>query len=309
MIEHLNERRTRLIGHSGISVSFEFFPPATEKMEHNLWEAISRLAPLEPRFVSVTYGAGGTTRERTHNTVARLLKESTLTPAAHLTCIGATKEDVNAVIRSYHDLGVHHIVALRGDPPEGLEARYQPHPDGYENAADLVAGIRSIGNFDISVSAYPEKHPETANWQAEIDNLARKVDNGATQAITQFFFNNDCYEDYLERVRARGLNIPIIPGIIPVYNFKQIANFAKKCGTKIPNWLAQRFDGLDDDPQTRMLIASAIAAEQVMDLVDRGITDFHFYTMNRADLVFAICHLLGVRSNEPTLAETTEAAA
>jgi methylenetetrahydrofolate reductase (NADPH) len=278
-----------------IRVSFEFFPPRSEDMEKSLWEAISRLAPLAPNFVSVTYGAGGSTRERTHATVKRILDETALVPAAHLTCVDATREEIDAVIRNYRAIGVRHIVALRGDPSGGTGTHYQPHPGGYQNAADLVGGVKRIGDFEVSVSAYPEKHPDSPTEEADIDMLKAKVDAGATRAMTQFFFENELYFRYLDRVRARGINIPIVPGILPVQNFKQTRNFAERCGTSIPRWLAERFDGLDDDIATRRLIAAAVAAEQVFDLVDRGVTDFHFYTMNRADLVYAICHLLGLR--------------
>jgi methylenetetrahydrofolate reductase (NADPH) len=278
-----------------IRVSFEFFPPKTAEMEQPLWEAISRLAPLHPNFVSVTYGAGGSTRERTHATVKRILAETMLTPAAHLTCVGATRGDIDAVIRAYAEAGVRHIVALRGDPPDGAGQRYAPHPDGYSNAADLVAGIKRVADIEVSVSAYPEKHPDSASVAADIDMLKAKVDAGATRAITQFFFENDLYFRYLDRVRASGINIPIVPGILPVQNFKTTRTFAARCGASIPPWLADRFDGLDDDAATRKLIAAAVAAEQVLDLVENDVTDFHFYTMNRADLVYAVCHLLGVR--------------
>jgi methylenetetrahydrofolate reductase (NADPH) len=278
-----------------LRVSFEFFPPHTADMEATLWDAIERLAPLSPHFVSVTYGAGGSTRERTHATVKRILSETTLTPAAHLTCIGATRADVDAVIRSYIAAGVRHIVALRGDPPGGTGTPYAPYPGGYENAAALVAGIKRIADIAVSVSAYPEKHPDSPSVEADIDMLKAKVDAGASRAMTQFFFDNDLYFRYLDRVRARGIEIPIVPGILPVQNFKQTKNFAARCGASVPAWLAERFDGLDDDAATRKLIAAAVAAEQVLDLVDRGVTDFHFYTMNRADLVYAICHLLGLR--------------
>jgi methylenetetrahydrofolate reductase (NADPH) len=295
----LDARASRHVGNAGrIRVSFEFFPPKTEEMERTLWDAISRLAPLTPKFVSVTYGAGGSTRERTHATVKRVLKETTLTPAAHLTCVAAACGEVDEVIRGYWDAGVRHIVALRGDPTEGIGVRYAPHPGGYENSAALVAGIRRVGDFEVSVSAYPEKHPDSPTLDADIDMLARKVDAGANRAITQFFFENDCYFRYLDLVRARGIDIPIVPGILPVQNFKQTKNFAERTGTNVPQWLAERFDGLEDDAATRKLIAAAVAAEQVFDLVDRGVTDFHFYTMNRADLVYAICHLLGLRPEE-----------
>jgi methylenetetrahydrofolate reductase (NADPH) len=278
-----------------IRVSFEFFPPKTEEMEKNLWEAVSRLAPLSPSFVSVTYGAGGSTRERTHSTVRRIVKETALTPAAHLTCVAATRPEVDAVIESYRDAGVRHIVALRGDPTDGVAAKYAPHPGGYKNAADLVAGIKRIADIEVSVSAYPEKHPDSATVADDIDMLKAKVDAGATRAMTQFFFENDRYFDYLDKVRARGIYIPIVPGILPVQNFKQTRNFAERTGASVPRWLADRFEGLDDDVATRKLIAAAVAAEQVMGLLEQGVTDFHFYTMNRADLVYAICHLLGLR--------------
>lgn len=278
-----------------IRVSFEFFPPKNAEMEAALWDAIRKLAPLSPHFVSVTYGAGGSTRERTHATVRRILDESPLTPAAHLTCVDATREEVDEVIRDYAAAGVRHIVALRGDPTAGVGAAYAPHPGGYANAADLVSGIRRIADFEVSVSAYPEKHPDSRSVDADIDMLQAKVDAGANRAITQFFFDNDLYFRYLDRVLARGIDVPVVPGILPVQNFKQARNFAERCGTSVPQWLAERFEGLDEDVATRKLVAAAVAAEQVFDLVDRGITDFHFYTMNRADLVYAICHLLGLR--------------
>jgi methylenetetrahydrofolate reductase (NADPH) len=282
----------------GVNVSFEFFPPKTDDMETTLWDAIRRLAPLAPAFVSVTYGAGGSTRERTHATVRRIINETALAPAAHLTCVAASRAEVDGVIRSYAAAGVRHIVALRGDPTGGVAGRYAPHPDGYVNAADLVGGIRRIADIEVSVAAYPEKHPDSPSADADIDNLKAKIDAGATRAITQFFFDNDQYFRFLDRVRARGITIPVVPGILPVQNFKQTRVFAERCGAGVPTSLAERFAGLDDDAPTRRLIAAAVAAEQVMDLVDRGVTDFHFYTMNRADLVFAICHLLGVRAYE-----------
>ncbi|MBO0755216.1 MAG: methylenetetrahydrofolate reductase [NAD(P)H] [Bradyrhizobiaceae bacterium] len=281
-----------------VRVSFEFFPPKSEEMERTLWEAIMRLAPLSPNFVSVTYGAGGSTRERTHATVKRILTETELVPAAHLTCVAATRADVDAVVRNYIAAGVRHIVALRGDPTGGVGERYAPHPGGYRNAADLALGIKRIADVEISVSAYPEKHPDSPTVEADIDMLKAKVDAGAARAITQFFFDNELYFRYLDRVRARGIGIPIVPGILPVQNFKQTKAFAERCGASVPAWLADRFAGLADDPATRKLIAAAVAAEQVLDLVDQGVTDFHFYTMNRADLVYAICHLLGLRPQE-----------
>jgi len=289
-------RRSRFVGGGrDIRVSFEFFPPKTPEMEKTLWESIERLAPLAPSFVSVTYGAGGSTRERTHATVKRILAATALVPAAHLTCVAATRAEIDGVIAGYMAAGVRHIVALRGDPVGGVGERYAPHPGGYENAADLVAGIKRQCAAEISVSAYPEKHPDSTTVEADIDMLAAKVDAGATRAMTQFFFDNDLYFRYLDRVRARGIAIPIVPGILPVQNFKQTCAFAQRCGASVPAWLAERFAGLEDDAATRKLIAAAVAAEQVLDLVDQGVTDFHFYTMNRADLVYAVCHLLGFR--------------
>lgn len=278
-----------------IKVSFEFFPPKTPEMEKTLWASIARLAPLHPRFVSVTYGAGGSTRERTHGTIARMVRETSLTPAAHLTCVGATKEETDEVVRDYWDIGVRHIVALRGDPVTGAGTKYEPHPGGYEGSAELIEGIKKIGNFEVSVSAYPEKHPDSASMEAELDLLQRKVDAGANRAITQFFFGNDLYFRFLDRVRARGIDIPIVPGIIPVLNFAQVKKFAEVCGAHVPNALAERFAGLENDAETRKLVAATVAAEQVNDLRQRGVNEFHFYTLNRSELVFAICHLLGIR--------------
>ena len=280
------------------NISFEFFPPKTEEMEQNLWDTIKRLAPLEPSFVSVTYGAGGSTRERTHATIARILKETRLIPAAHLTCVDAAKSEIDEVVDRYHDVGVRHIVALRGDPAAGIGEAYAPHPQGYKTSADLVASIkRRYPDVEVSVSAYPEKHPQSASFEADLDMLKAKVDAGASRAITQFFFDNDLYNAYVERVRARGINVPIVPGILPVQNFKQAKNFAGRAGASIPSWLAEKFDGLDDDADTRKLIAATVAAGQVQKLAKHGVDNFHFYTMNRADLVFAISHLLGFRSS------------
>ena len=278
-----------------LRVSFEFFPPKTDEMERTLWESIARLAPLCPSFVSVTYGAGGSTRERTHSTVKRLLSDTARVPAAHLTCVDATREEVDEVVRAYGAAGVQHIVALRGDPPAGIGATYEPYPGCYAYASDLVAGLRRIGDFEISVAAFPERHPESATFEQDLDALQRKIDAGATRAITQFFFTNDLYFRFLDRVRARGIEIPIVPGILPVQNFKQARSFAERAGASVPQWLADRFEGLDDDVATRKLVAAAVAAEQVLDLAAQGVNDFHFYTMNRAELVFAICHLLGMR--------------
>ena len=281
-----------------IKVSFEFFPPKSAKMEASLWEAITRLAPLGPSFVSVTYGAGGSTRERTHATVARLLRETRLRPAAHLTCVGATRDEVDDVIRNYWADGVRHIVALRGDAAGGAGEPYAPHPAGYQNSADLVGGIKALGDFEISVAAYPEKHPDSPDMAADIAMLKAKIDAGATRAITQFFFDNDRYFRYLDAVRAAGINVPIVPGIIPVHNFAQVARFAGQCGAAIPARMQARFEGLDDDVETTHLMAATVAAEQVLGLVEQGVRDFHFYTLNRASLVYAICHLLGIRPEE-----------
>ena len=289
-----------------IRVSFEFFPPKTEEMEKTLWSSIERLAPLGPHFVSVTAGAGGSTRERTHRTVQRILAETALKPAAHLTCVAATREEVDEVVRGYHETGVRHIVALRGDPVAGIGTAYEAHPGGYAQTSDLVAGIKRTGDFEVSVSAYPEKHPEAPSLEADLDALQKKVDAGADRAITQFFFDNDIYLRYLDKVHARGIDIPIVPGILPVQNFKLAKSFAERAGASVPEWLGARFEGLEEDVETRKLIAAAVAAEQVFDLVDRGVRDFHFYTMNRADLVYAVCHLLGLR---PQLGEGAERAA
>jgi methylenetetrahydrofolate reductase (NADPH) len=291
-------RRSRLIGADEINVSFEFFPPKNEKMEASLWAAIERLQPLRPEFVSVTYGAGGSTRERTHTTVSRIVSETGLAPAGHLTCVAASKDEVNSVIRNYWDAGVRHIVALRGDPPEGVGAEFVPHPDGYESSIALVEGIKAIEAFEVSVGGYPETHPDSPSLEAELDHLKAKVDAGANRIITQFFFDNDHFLRFVERVRAHGIWCPIVPGIVPIHNFKQVASFASRCGATIPSWLAYRFEGLDNDPATTHLVAAAMAAEQVMGLVDEGERTFHFYTLNRADLVYAICHLLGLRPRE-----------
>jgi len=282
-----------------VRVSFEFFPPKTEEMEKTLWEAIARLEPLGPDFVSVTYGAGGTTRERTHATVARIARQTALRPAAHLTCVGAARGEIDEVVRGYLAAGVGHIVALRGDPPAGADAPYQASADGYQSTADLVAGVKAIGAIEVSVAAYPEKHPQSPNLLHDVELLKRKVDAGADRAITQFFFDNSVYLRFLDVAAAAGIAIPIVPGIVPVQNFKQTAGFAKRAGASVPTWLADRFDGLDNDPVTRRLGAAAVCAEQVVDLIDRGVDELHFYTMNRADLVFAICHLIGLRAQPP----------
>jgi methylenetetrahydrofolate reductase (NADPH) len=278
------------------AISFEFFPPKTAEMERGLWDTINRLAPLSPNFVSVTYGAGGSTRERTHSTIARILAETNLVPAAHLTCVNAPRGEIDDVVAQYHDVGVRHIVALRGDPTTGIGTNYVAHPDGYQTSAELVASIKKrYPDIEVSVSAYPEKHPESPDFDADIDTLKAKVDAGATRAITQVFFDNDLYFRYLDRVRARGIDIPVVPGIMPMHNFKQARNFVTRAGTTVPQWLAEKFDGLDDDADTRKLVAATVAAGQVQKLAKHGVDTFHFYTMNRADLVFAISHLLGIR--------------
>ncbi len=306
-MEPTGERSSRQLSGSDIIVSFEFFPPKNEKMEETLWASIRRLEPMRPDFVSVTYGAGGSTRERTHATVSRIVRETLVAPAAHLTCVNASRREVDEVARAYWQAGVRHVVALRGDPPAGPGTRFEPHPEGYRNAADLVAGLRRLAKFEVSVAAYPEKHPESPSVEADIDNLKAKVDAGATRAISQFFFDNASFLRYVDRVRARGVDVPIVPGIVPIHNFKQVAGFATRTGASVPAWLVRRFEGLDDDAPTSHLVAAAVAAEQVMDLVDHGVRQFHFYTLNRADLVYAICHLLGLRPR-PALAQDGAAA-
>ena len=278
-----------------VSVSFEFFPPKSDAAAETLWNAIKRLEPLNPAYVSVTYGAGGTTRERTHNTVTRIANETAMPPAAHLTCVGATREEVDAVAQSYWDTGVRHIVALRGDPPADA-SQYVPHPGGYDYASDLVTGLKNIGDFEISVAAYPESHPEAQSAEADLDNLKEKIDAGANRAITQFFFDPEVFLRFLDRARAAGITIPIVPGILPVTNFTQTAKFAKMCGTNVPYWMHTLFEGLDEDPETRKLVAASVAAEQCRVLHANGINAFHFYTMNKADLCYAICHVMGVRA-------------
>ncbi|MEO1015215.1 MAG: methylenetetrahydrofolate reductase [NAD(P)H] [Pseudomonadota bacterium] len=280
---------------SDLRVSFEFFPPKTEAMQKRLWAAVEKLAPLGPQFVSVTYGAGGSTRSRTHETVSRVVNETTLPVAAHLTCVAATKEEVDDVLREYWAAGVRHIVALRGDPPGGPGDPYAPHPGGYANAAELAEGARKIADFEISVGCYPEKHPDSPSNAADIDMLKRKVDAGATRGLTQFFFDNDVYLRYLDRVRDAGIDIPIAPGVMPVTNFASVRKMADVCGATLPGRLVKLFQNLDGDPETRRLIAATVAAEQCLDLAERGVKDFHFYTLNRDDLVFALCHMLGLR--------------
>jgi methylenetetrahydrofolate reductase (NADPH) len=278
-----------------VTVSFEFFPPNDPAMEQTLWASIQRLAPLAPHFVSVTYGADGSTRERTHNVVMRILRETPLTPAPHLTCVGAPRGEILDIARTYWDAGVRHIVALRGDAPVGL-ARYTPHPDGFAYAADLVQGLKSVGDFDISVAAYPEVHPEAPDARFDLDNLRAKLDAGASRAITQFFFDTDKYLRFRDQCAAAGITAQIVPGILPITRFPQMLRFAQRCGASVPESLAHRFDGLDDDPETRRMIAASFAIEQVRRLEQHGVQEFHFYTLNRAELTYAICHALGVRA-------------
>lgn len=296
--ERLSALALRFSGMDGIGVSFEFFPPRTEAMEKTLWRSLLRLAPLHPRFVSVTYGAGGGTRDRTHATVRRILEETSLTPAAHLTCVGASREEVDETARSYHAAGVRRIVALRGDPPEP-DTGYAPHPGGYAHAVDLVAGLRRIADFDISVAAYPETHPEAPSPRFDLDNLKRKLDAGASRAITQFFFDTERFLGFRDRVRRAGIEAPLIPGILPVTNYGQVARFARTCGAAVPAWLSRLFETLEDDPEARKLVAAMVAGEQCRILAAEGVSDFHFYTLNRADLTFAICHMLGLRAAPP----------
>ena len=278
-----------------IKVSFEFFPPKTEKMEETLWESVKTLEPLAPRFVSVTYGAGGSTRERTHATVARIVRETSIPAAAHLTCVNATRDEVDAIARSYWDVGVRHIVAIRGDPPE-QGAKFAPHPGGYANAAELVAGLKRVAPFEISVAAFPECHPDSPNVAADLDNLKRKVDAGANRATTQFFFDPECFFRFQDQVAAAGIGIEILPGIMPVTNFAAINRMAAMNGTSVPAWVGRLFEGLDNLPAARQLIAATVAAELCGQLYAGGVRHFHFYTLNRAELSYAICHLLGVRA-------------
>jgi len=280
-----------------VRVSFEFFPAKSDEAEANLWKAVRRLEPLGPAFVSVTYGAGGSTRERTHRTVQRMLAETTLKPAAHLTCVEASREEVDQVLADYKAIGVDHIVALRGDPPgtSGIGGVYQPRADGYANATELARAIQRVGGFQTSVGVYPEKHPESPSIDHDIDVLKAKVDAGATRALSQFFFDIDAFLRFRDRVRAAGVSIPLIPGIMPVSNFAGLQRMSASCGASVPAWLASHFEGLDDDPETRKLVAASVAAETCARLQEEGFSDFHFYTLNRADLVYAICRILGVR--------------
>jgi methylenetetrahydrofolate reductase (NADPH) len=283
--------------HSPPLLSFEFFPPKTETLEEQLWTCIRRLEPLSPRFVSVTYGAGGSTRQRTHATVARIVQETRLVPAAHLTCVGATREEVAEVARQYWQAGVRHIVALRGDPPPGTS--YQSHPGGYRFAADLVAGLKRVAPFEISVAAYPEVHPQAHSQIADLDNLKRKLDAGATRAITNFFFDTSVFLRFLDLCLAAGIGAPIVPGVMPVTNLAGLRRMAALSGVSIPDWLGLMFDGLDDDPDTRRMVSAVIAAEQVRLLQANGVDEFHFYTLNRPELTYAIAHILGVRPKQP----------
>ncbi|MFC0205299.1 methylenetetrahydrofolate reductase [NAD(P)H] [Novosphingobium soli] len=279
-----------------ISVSFEFFPPKTEKMEEQLWDAITQLAPLDPSFVSVTYGAGGSTRERTHATVSRIVRETALVPAAHLTCVAASKDEIGEVVDQYWDAGVRHIVALRGDPPPTDGGRFVPHPEGYASAAELVEGLRKRHDFEISVAAYPEVHPEAVSAEVDLDNLKRKIDAGATRAITQFFFSTDAYFRFLDKALAAGITAPILPGIMPVTSFSAIRRMSGN--TEIPGWLETMFEGLDERPGPRALVAAVAAADLCKRLYEGGVRDFHFYTLNRAEQAYAICQLLGLRPKE-----------
>jgi len=278
-------------------VSFEFFPPGSEEMQQTLWASLGRLSRLGPRFVSVTYGADGSTRKRTHDVVQRILSETSLTVAPHLTCVGASRAEIDDIAREYRDMGVQHLVALRGDPPRGAD-RYEPMPDGYAYAADLVAGLKRIADFDISVAAYPEVHPEAPDARFDLDNLKRKLDAGANRAITQFFFDTRCFLDFRECCARAGIDSAVVPGILPITRFPQLQRFAKQCGASVPDWLVERFDGLDDDPDTRQIVAAGVAIEQVQALQAEGVDEVHFYTLNRSELTYAICHAMGLRPEQ-----------
>ena len=280
-----------------VLVSFEFFPPATDKMQETLWASVTRLESLAPRFVSVTYGADGSTRERTHDAVERIVRETSLTAAPHLTCIGATRSEIEDIARDYWDLGIRHIVALRGDLPKD-DPGYRPPKDGFEYASELVACLKNVADFDVSVAAYPEVHPEAVDASADLDNLKRKLDAGATRAITQFFFEPEMYLRFRDRAAAAGVASELVPGILPITRFPQLTRFANACGATVPAWLRDRFEGLDDDVDTRQMIAASIAIEQAQALRDEGVSEFHFYTLNRSELTYAICHALGVRPNQ-----------
>lgn len=294
MTEAKSPSTVRDTGRQPVQISFEFFPPRTPEMEATLWQAIEKLAPLRPRFVSVTYGADGSTRDRTHRIVSRITAETGLVSAPHLTCVGADRSEIQAIARTYCDEGIRHIVALRGDPPQGATT-YLPHPGGYPYAAELVAGLREVADFDISVAAYPEVHPEAPSADFDLDNLKRKLDAGANRAITQFFFDTDNFLRFRDKCVARGIRAPIVPGILPIAKFRQTLNFATRAGASVPAWLHERFEGLDDDPDTQRLLGANIAIEQVTQLRRHGVDEFHFYTLNRAEMTYAICHALGVR--------------
>jgi len=277
-----------------IAVSFEFFPPADAAMEATLWNSLQRLTPLAPRFVSVTYGADGSTRERTHHVVTRIQRHTALTGAPHLTCVGASRGEILDIARSYWDEGIRHLVALRGDRPQG-EGAYRPHPEGFAFASDLVAALAALAPFEISVAAYPEVHPEARSAEADLENLRRKIDAGATRAITQFFYDSAVFLRFRDRCTQAGIHAPIVPGILPITRFPQVLRFAKACGASIPQWLHERFAGLDDDHETRRLIAAAVAIEQVKALSRHGVREFHFYSLKLAELTYAICYALGLR--------------
>ena len=297
MKNYTNKLEEVVLNKRELKVSFEFFPPKTDEMELKLWESISKLKNLNPNFVSVTYGAGGSTRERTHQTIKKIIDETNLKPASHLTCIAASKDEIHEILRNYWQMGVRHIVALRGDMPAS-SPNYQLHPEGYQYANELVAGIKKIADFDISVAGYPEKHPEAKSLDEDIDNLKRKVDAGASRIITQFFFDSDVFLRFVEKCQKRGINVPIIPGILPVTNVKQTKHFAKMCGAKIPQWMEQIFENLDEQEDTKKLVAGVVAVELCRILHNAGVNDFHFYTLNRSDLTTAICHILGIRESQ-----------
>lgn len=292
LVDRIGNAVSRLRGRP--TVSFEFFPPKDEQMERTLWESVERLTPLQPRFVSVTYGADGSTRSRTHNIVTRIQQSTSLTAAPHLTCVGAPREEILDIARSYWEHGIRHIVALRGDPPQG-GSKYVPHPDGFAYAVDLVKGLKSIADFEISVATYPEIHPEAPHAAFELDNLKAKLDAGATRAITQFFFDPELFLRFRDQCAGAGIQASIVPGILPITRFPQMLRMAQRCGASVPDWLAHRFDGLDGDPDTRRLIAAAVAIEQVQALQQHAVEEFHFYTLNRSELTYAICHALNVR--------------
>jgi methylenetetrahydrofolate reductase (NADPH) len=305
-VEQLKDRIGTAISRlrSRPTVSFEFFPPKDAAMEQTLWQSVERLSPLQPRFVSVTYGADGSTRARTHNIVTKIQDSTSLTAAPHLTCVGAPREEILDIARNYWAHGIRHIVALRGDPPQGSEGKYVPHPDGFAYAVDLVKGLKQVGSFEISVATYPEKHPEAPSEAFEIENLKAKIDAGADRAITQFFFDTQVFLRFRDRCAAAGITASVVPGILPITRFPQMLRMAQRCGAGVPDWMVHRFDGLEDDAETRRLIAASVAIEQVQELEKHGVSEFHFYTLNRSELTYAICHALGVR---PASAQTAAA--